>query len=408
MTLTLTIEKLVTGGRGLARTPEGVVIVRGGLPGERVRARVRRRKNHLEGEVLEILEPSPDRVDHPLPPGADLPLAYEAQLPVKQGFVREALARLAGLEATLEPIAPSPEPMGYRTAAQFALHPLGGLAYRVPGSHELVRAHTDPLLAPPLQEALSLLNTWPLANVVEVVLRGSLHEGRVQVGLIGGKARMFRTVAKGLVREGIAGVWWGALDPRGRFRGPVKHLAGAAHLLEAFGEVLASVDVVSFAQVNPRAAARLYQEAAALVHGGRRAVELYAGGGVLSFHLAAAFDEIVAVELSRAAIQKGQADARRLGLPNVRFHRGDARELVRFAPADLVAVDPPRAGLAPEVVRTLLEARPHQILYISCDPATWARDVKRLVAGGYRLRFARPYDFYPFTHHVEVLSLLVR
>ncbi|WP_353765464.1 TRAM domain-containing protein, partial [Oceanithermus sp.] len=199
MDLEAVIEKLVPGGLGLARTPEGVLLVRGALPGERVRVRAERKKNHLEGTVVEILEPSPDREDPGLPPGADLPMRYEAQLPVKEGFVRESLARVARLEAEVRPIRPSPAPLGYRTAVQFALHPLGGLAYRRPGSDELVRVHDDPLLAGPLREALKLLSGWPLVGLEEVALRGSLLTGEVQLGLVGGKARHFRKAAAGLV-----------------------------------------------------------------------------------------------------------------------------------------------------------------------------------------------------------------
>ncbi|WP_287372912.1 RsmD family RNA methyltransferase [Oceanithermus sp.] len=406
MDLEAVIEKLVPGGLGLARTPEGVLLVRGALPGERVRVRAERKKNHLEGTVVEILEPSPDREDPGLPPGADLPMRYEAQLPVKEGFVRESLARVARLEAEVRPIRPSPAPLGYRTAAQFALHPLGGLAYRRPGSDELVRVHDDPLLAGPLREALKLLSGWPLVGLEEVALRGSLLTGEVQLGLVGGKARHFRKAAAGLVEAGIAGVWWGAADPRGRFRGPTRFLAGMETLLERYGELEVQIDVVSFAQVNPRAAAGLYAEAAELAGSGGHALELYGGSGVLGFFLARNFARVTVTDLNRRSIEKGRADAARLGLENVRFARADAREAARFGPAELVAVDPPRSGLARETLAALLELKPQKIVYIACDPATWARDVARLAEHGYRLDFVRPYDFFPYTHHVEVLSYL--
>ncbi|MCS7069654.1 MAG: RNA methyltransferase, partial [Meiothermus sp.] len=114
------------------------------------------------------------------------------------------------------------------------------------------------------------------------------------------------------------------------------------------------------------------------------------------------------IEINRNAVKRGEADRNRLGVQNLVFKQDDARVLAKHLPADLVMVDPPRAGLSPEVLGALLEGQPAQILYISCDPATWARDVGRLVQAGYRLGFVRPYDFYPFTHHVEVLSLLMR
>jgi tRNA/tmRNA/rRNA uracil-C5-methylase (TrmA/RlmC/RlmD family) len=383
------------------------------MPGEVVEADLQKRKHHLEGQVTRVLEPHPARYHKPLPPSADLPLEYPAQLPLKQGFVQESLERIAKLSFAVSPIQPSPsygpqEGLYYRTAAQYALHPLGGLAYRQPQSNDLIRLTHDPLIALPLQPAFELLSDWPLSSLEEVVLRGSVYEQKVQVGFIGGQARFFKKTAQALVQEGLAGVVWAEVSPKGRFRGRIQHLAGETDLLEDFGGVLSSINVQSFAQVNPKAAGMLFQEAARLVAPGRKAVELYAGSGVLSLHLAPFFKEIVAIEINRGAVKRGEADRDRLGVQNLVFQQDDARVLAKHLPADLVVVDPPRAGLSPEVLAGLLEGRPAQILYLACDPATWARDVGRLVQAGYRLDFVRPYDFYPFTHHVEVLSLLSR
>lgn len=402
----LRIEKVVGGGLGLARTKGKVALVRGGLPGELVEADLTERKNHLEGRLTRLLEPHPKRYTAYLPPSADLPLEYPEQLSIKQGLVQEALERIGKLEFGLSPIRASPEVLHYRTAAQYALHPLGGLAYRQPRSQELVRVGEDPLIAAPLEQAFQLLSGWPLSNLEEVVLRGSLYENRVQVGFIGGEARFFKRTAQALVQEGLAGVVWAEASPKGRFRGKVQHLAGEAGLLEDFGGILSTVNVQSFAQVNPKAAGLMFQEAAQIAERGERALELYAGSGVLSLHLAHQLEHLTAVEISRDAVKRGEADAARLGVGNVEFKREDARIFAKFLPADLVMVDPPRAGISEEVLAGLLEHKPNRILYISCDPATWARDVGKLAQGGYQLTFARPYDFYPFTHHVEVLSLL--
>jgi tRNA/tmRNA/rRNA uracil-C5-methylase (TrmA/RlmC/RlmD family) len=403
----LSIEKLIPGGLALARTPHGVALVRGGLPGEVVEVVLERRKNHWEGEVTQVLEPHPQREEGPWPPSVDLPLAYEAQLPIKAGFVREALERIAKLEVGLEPIQPSPRSLGYRAAAQYAVMPGGGLAYRYPGTQRLLRIEHDPLLAPPLARAFERLKPLPLA-CFEVALRGSLREGKVLLGLIGGDPQRLQPLARDLLGSSpdVVGVTWAEEHPAGRFRGRVRALAGEGTLLEDFGGVVCSVSVQSFAQINPEAAGRMYLEAAQLAGEGRKAVELYAGSGVLGFHLARGFEEVLAVEISKDAVKRGEADRARLGVSNLRFHRGDAGELAKLGSADLVAVDPPRAGLSPQAMRALLEARPARLLYVSCDPATWARDVGHLAREGYRLQFVRPYDFYPYTHHVEVLSLL--
>jgi len=406
---TLVIEKLVPGGWGLARIPEGVALVRGALPGEEVIAELRKRKNHFEGEVVEVLKPSPDRVNLPLPPTADLPMRYEAQLEVKQGFVEESLKRVAKLEAPVHPIAPSPRELRYRTAAQYVYLPTGGLGYRLPGSREPVPVEEDLLVAEPVEEARKLLASWPLVNVEEVAIKGSLRENAALAALIGASPGKLKRAAAALVESGLAGVWWAAPDPRGRFRGRLVHLAGKAILMEDFGGVLAPVDPVSFSQVNPLAAGELYKEAASLAGQGERAVELYAGVGVLSLHLAPRFREVLAVEINARSVQMGEKNARKQGVENLKFVRDDAKNLEKFLPTDLVALDPPRAGLSKEMREALIQKGPEKLLYIACDPATWARDVGELVRkGNYELSFVRPYDFFPYTHHVEVLSLLTK
>jgi len=409
MRRTLVIEKLVPGGYGLARLPDGIALIKGALPGEEVVAELYKRKNHYEGKVIEIRKPSPDRVDLPFPPTADLPMRYEAQLKVKQGFVEESLERIAKLKASVQPIAPSPRELRYRTAAQYVYLPTGGLGYRLPGSHEPVRVEEDLLVAEPVEEARKLLASWPLVNVEEVAIKGSLKENAALAALIGASPGKLKRAAAALVESGLAGVWWAAPDPRGRFRGRLVHLTGKAILMEDFGGVLAPVDPVSFSQVNPLAAGELYKEAAALAGQGARAVELYAGVGVLSLHLAPRFNEVLAVEINARSVQIGEKNARKQGVQNVKFIRDDAKNLEKFLPADLVALDPPRAGLSKEMREALIQKGPKKLLYIACDPATWARDVGELVRkGGYELSFVRPYDFFPYTHHVEVLSFLTK
>jgi 23S rRNA (uracil1939-C5)-methyltransferase len=402
-TVVLEIERIVAGGFGLAHSPDGVVLVRGALPGERVTARPARKAGTLRAHAIEILEPHPARVGMPAP-GADLPLEYEDQLPVKHGLVTEALARIAKIDADVEPVVPSPRELGYRTAAQYAVA-AEGLGARALDSDKVVPLESDPLACAPIARAFEELSGKSLHGIDEVLFRASLHEDRVVAGFVGAQPKAAERLARGL--RHVAGAVWGAPDPNGRLRGKVSILEGSDRLLEDFGGVRATVTVQSFAQVNPLAAGALYRDAAAAAGTGARAIDLYAGSGVLGAHLRASYDDVVAVEISADAVKRGEADARRFGT-GVRFHRGDARAAARFFPADLVALDPPRAGASKDVIALLCDRAPARILYVSCDPTTWARDVGLLCAQGYRLRLARPYDFYPYTHHVEVLSVLER
>ena len=405
-TVELEIERIVPGGFGLARTADGVVFVRGALPGERVTARPREVSGVLRAFAIEILEPHPARASFELPPGADLPIAYEQQAAIKHGLVVDALTRIAKLDADIEPVRPSPVELGYRTAAQYVALEGGGLGARAIGSDRIVPLRGDALIAPPLVRAFEACGARDLAPATEVVFRGSLHEDRVVVGLLGDRTQRLERLARTLHGAGITGITWGETDARGRFRGRSKLLEGKATLLEDLGGILVSVSVDAFSQVNPLAASALFRDAADAAGGGTKALDLYAGSGIMGMHLARTFDEVVAVEISPDAVKQGRKDARRLGIENLTFDHADARTAARFFPADLVVVDPPRAGLSEGTVSLLVRQQPGRIIYISCDPSTWARDVGTLTASGYALTLARPYDFYPFTHHVEVLSVL--
>lgn len=407
-TVELEIERVVAGGFGLARTEDGVVLVRGALPGERVTARPRPVGGVLRAYAMDILDPNPARTQMELPPGADLPLEYEEQLPVKHGLVTEALTRIAKLTADVEPVVPSPAPLGYRTVAQYFVAPNGvGLGARAVDSDRAVALLADPLIAPPLARAFEACRSRQLVGMVEVVLRGSLHEDACIVGLIGStKNAVLTRMARHLTERGVASVTWGEPSERGRFRGRTRQLEGRADLLEDLGGILTSVNVGSFSQVNPLAAGALFVAAAAAAGSGTRALDLYAGSGILGMHLAKNFDEVIAIEIVPDAVRRGQADARRLGIDNLSFLRADARTAGPSFPADVVVVDPPRAGLSTKVVELLLTRRPARIVYVSCDPSTWARDVARFCADGYTLSRVQPFDLYPYTHHVEILSVL--
>src|SRR5690606_35454578 len=139
---------------------------------------------------------------------------------------------------------------------------------------------------------------------------------------------------------------------------------------------------------------------------GQTAVELFAGGGAIAMHLAPSFQRVLAYEVDRGAVERGKLDAGRLGIDNVELVRVDARRLELEPGPELFVVDPPRAGLADDLREKLARAVTGGLIYVSCDVATWARDVAALERRGLRLTRFVPYDFYPHTHHVELLSLL--
>ena len=407
MTEELQLERMVHGGVVLAHAADGrVALVRGGIPGERVRAQLAVVKGVLRGEVVEVIEPSPERVPAPAHPGLDYGhIAYARQLELKAEVVADALRRTVGSDVEVPPVRPSPRLWRYRATVQPALT-RSGLGYRRPGSHDVVVLDEDPTALEAVAKGWRsvLRRSVELAGVHEVVLRGN-EEGDVLAALISSvPERSLIEVAHTLVADGITGVSYAAYDPRGRFRSGSGRLAGARGIRQRYGDFDLSVNATSFAQPNPLAAAELYAALAGSVPGGAHALELFAGGGAIAFHLARRYASVTALELDRSAIARGKADAERLGIDNVRFVRADLRSAPSTLDADLVVVDPPRAGLSAELRGLLADSRASELVYVSCDVATWARDVADLESRGWRLRRFEPFDLYPHTHHIEVLA----
>lgn len=430
----LSIERQVHGGRGLARLPDGrVALVRGGIPGERVVAALEARKGVLLGEVIDVLESSPDRVAAPRHPGLDMAhVAYSRQLELKRQVVEDALSRATGERCSSPAVTRAPAQWGYRNAVQPAVGHGLGLGYRLPGTDQLVALDDDPSASGTVnvvwstllelgvgasregREAARDLSGGPAAGpmhrglprLAEVAIRAN-DEGEAVVALIGnGPSASALDFAHRLVERGVTGVSWAPFDPRGRFRGGSEKLTGKRIVLQRFGALELSVTATTFSQPNPAAAAELYAELKRWAGTGSAAVDLFAGGGPIAMNLAGSFQGVTAIEVDKGAVERGKRDAERMALRNVEFVRTDARRVSLEPGPELFVVDPPRAGLAAELRAQLAAAVTRRLIYVSCDVATWARDVADLQQRGLRLSRFTPYDFFPQTHHVEVLSLL--
>ncbi len=440
-TLDLIIDRPVHGGRCVAYPADAapsddpgaarrqVVLVAGALPAERVRARVDVRKGVAFGDVLEVLDASPDRVAAPGHPGLDLGhVAYARQLTWKAAVLEDALRRskvtVDHVEGGVAPVVPSPETWGYRNTVQPAVvdRPRGSgadgaepeplqtsLGYRLPGGHELVEVPRDPTANAACAAAWDVVRATRLPRgVVEVALRGN-DAGEALVSLIASSdARDALEAAHDLVRGGVHGVALSPHDPRGRFRGGAQRLAGARTVRQRFGDVEITLNATAFAQPNAAAAGGLFRDLVDWTPEAAHALDLYAGNGVIGMHLAPRVGRVTALEIDRGAVERGRADAARQGFTNVMHVRLDVRDLAVPDDVDLIVVDPPRAGLAAGTRAAIVASRARTLLYVSCDVATWTRDVADLTASGFRLDRLRPYDFQPHTHHLELASRLVR
>lgn len=418
-TTELSVERMVHGGNGLARMDDGrIALVTGAIPGERVVVELSSRKGVLLGTVTAVRTPSSDRVVTPVHPGLDYGhIGYVRQLELKREVVRDAVTRALKRELAVPPVRASPRQLGYRNAVQPAVGG-NGLGYRRPGSDEVVILESDPTAYASVNAAwLSLLQVDAARHygLREVAIRGN-DDGEALVALIGtGQAQRSLDLGHQLVGAGVAGVAFAPFDPRGRFRGGSERLAGARWLTQRYGDLDLTIGATSFAQPNPGAAGVLYRELVSWAEQGSHAFELFAGGGAIAMHLAKNFQEVTALEVDRSAVDRGRRDAARLGIANVTFTRADARAVSVPTGVDLIVVDPPRAGLAAELRDTVARALTgavtgsaarSRLLYVSCDVASWARDVADLESRGLELLRFEPFDFYPHTHHIEILSLL--
>ncbi len=383
-----TIERLVANGAGLARVEGRVLFVAGALPGDRVRARVvRSAKRHDEAVVEELLEPSPDRraprcAHFGACGGCALQhLAYPAQLAAKRAMTLDALRSIAGIVPAFEvEVVGSPE-YGWRARAEFQVVS-DGVARR-PGlfrvrSHEVEAIHECPVLVPELEAVVRELAAGTRA--------------------IPESARTFHLAA------GNAGSAVDYSDAKGAAIGSDVEIAQKIVGFEL------TLGARGFFQANRELLPTLVERATAGPHGDL-AFDLYAGSGLFSLPLARRFDFVMAVEEDAAAVERLRANALRAGRTGVQPHASDVTKwlgLARRLGPDFVLLDPPRTGAGPEVVEALAASGAAEIRYVSCDPATLARDLRGFLPRGYTLEGLTILDLFPQTLHIEVIASLKR
>ena len=389
----VTVEKLVYGGDGLARLDGRVVFAPFVLPGERIVVRPEQEKpGMVRARMVELLQPAPERAVAPCPVfgrcgGCHYQHApYEYQLDLKGAVLAEELRRLGKIEPPAEIAIVSAEPWAYRNRVQ--LHIANGrLGYREARSHKLCAIDACPIASPKLNEVIALLNgmlrdsRWPrFIRAIEIFT----DERQVQLNVV----ETDRPVARRFFdwcAETIPGLVDGPLDYDGRFR----------------------VSRNSFFQVNRFLLDLLVDRAIGGVRG-ESAIDVYAGVGLFSLALARRFGTVTAVESGSTAVRDLQFNAERAGIGNVLTAQQAAEEFFTRLeqPADLILLDPPRAGLGKVVVRRLTELLPREIVIVACDPATLARDLAGLAAAGYRIEEMTLLDLFPQTYHIETVVRL--
>ena len=403
-TYDIQLTALTYGGDAIGRLPDGrAVFVPFALPGERVRVRlVEEKRGHARAELLEVLEPAPGRI----PPRCAHFTAcggchyqhmdYPAQLAAKTAILKEQLERIGGLaDIPIREAVASPLPWNYRNHVQFHLTADGKLGYQAPRSSTVIPIRECHLPEAPLNALWPQLEVEALPGLERVGLRLGAGEELMLVlesSQPGAPEFTVEEVALSAVQLGPGG----ALV-----------LAGSeAIVVEVLGRPF-RVSAASFFQVNTAQAAAMVEHLlqALPLEPGMTVLDVYCGVGLFSAFLAPRVQRLVGIELSPEACEDFAVNLD--AFENVELYEAPAEQVlagVDFHP-DVIVVDPPRAGLGQATLDGLLRQEASHLAYISCDPATLARDAKRLVQGGYRLRQVTPFDLFPQTYHIESISL---
>jgi 23S rRNA (uracil1939-C5)-methyltransferase len=432
------IQGCTSEGQGVARIEGRAVFVKGALPGEKCRIRILKAgKTAVFARVEEMLEPSPNRVEPDCPHfgkcgGCDFRhAAYGEELRLKLGRVNDALQRIGGLDLRAGEILPAPAQDRYRAKAIFNIgtdregRPVTGF-YRA-RTHEVIPVEDCLLLPDEANRAAAGLRRWMGENRIpaydEETGRGLIRHLFVRSGMVcvvaAGVPKETESLI-GIMRDEVPrlkSLVWNVNRSRGNtvLAGEFRTLWGEGRVEVNLSGLRFRLSPLSFFQVNPPQAERLYAKALefAGLTGGERVADLYCGTGAIGLLAAGHAKEVIGVEVVADAVEDARETARENGVENISFLCGDAAEAAaRFAAEgmkpDVLFVDPPRKGLAPEVIGSIADMSPERVVYVSCDPATLARDLKLFQERGYHAEKAAAVDMFPRTRHVESVVALTR
>ena len=429
---------LAHGGAAVCRLNGFVVFAQGAVPGDRVIARLGKvKRSHAEARVTEVLEAGPTRIDpvasHPGAPWQIM--TYEAQLAAKQEAVEQAIRRLGGFEnVPVEQIVPAVSQWRYRNKLEFSFgeDESGQLTcgFHAPGRWDVVESLDTCMLGSERvdlvrERALAWCRAKGLGAYDRRTNEGYLRNLVIREGIRTEESQVRLVTSAGELddAEGFAA----AVDCEGVFHtriegvgettmgGDTDLISGDPHLHEEISGLTVSISPEAFFQTNTVMAEKLYGIAAeeAALRGHERVFDICSGIGTIGMALSPRAGEIWGLELIEPAVADAIANAESNGIRNASFFAGDVRkhmaELVEKAgKPDVLVVDPPRAGLSAKVVRRIAEAGAKRIVYVSCNPTTFAPNAAALAELGYDLLRVRPVDLFPQTPHVECVALLER
>lgn len=449
--VTLDIVDCGTNGEGIGKADGFTVFVKDAVIGDQVTAKIMKaKKNYGYGRLMEILKPSPDRVE-PICPSARQcggcqlqALSYEKQLAFKAEKVRGHLERIGGFsDLPMEPIIGMDDPFHYRNKAQFPVgknkegHIITG--FYAGRTHSIIENRDCALGVPENQEILNRVVSYMEKYHIEpydettgkglirhIFTRCGYYTGQLMVCMIiNGTSIPHQQELVDSLREipGMTSITLNVNKKRNNviLGDQMKLLWGQEYITDKIGDISYQISPLSFYQVNPQQTWKLYSKALeyADLHGEETVWDLYCGIGTISLFLAQKAKYVRGVEIVPAAIEDARRNARLNHIENAEFYVGKAEEILpdyyekyaqdhpgETARADVIVVDPPRKGCDETLLDTIVEMQPKKVVYVSCDSATLARDLKYLCERGYQVESVCPVDMFPMTVHVETCVLL--
>lgn len=430
-------------GQGIAKIEGCAVFVPNAIVGERCRIRIEKaQKTWAAGKILEILEKSPHRVNRECPVaklcgGCDFwHMDYAEETRLKADRVRQALNRIGGESLVEIPILSAPSCEHYRNKAQYPVSQKKGRAYAGffrAGTHQVVENSRCRILPPEMDRVkdavIDYVNQYRVTVYDETAHKGLLRHIYVRKGAVSGQILVCLSIngkqiphvpeliARLKTIDGFTTLVLSINQKRGNtiLGDEFITLYGPGYIEDTLCGLNFRLSARSFYQVNHHQAQRLYQAAIEQAEITKKdtVLDLYCGVGTITLSMAAAAGKVIGVEVIPQAVEDARENARRNGIENAEFFCGDAGQAAlelesKGVRADVAIVDPPRKGLNTDTIEALSRMSPRRIVYVSCDPATLARDVKLLKDRGYKLQNAMAADLFPRCAHVESIVCLTK
>lgn len=404
-------------GRGIGKVDGAVVFLDGGHIGDVVEVEItKKKKRFYEAHILRTLIKSALRAKNPCPYTdcggcAFLELSREAELAWKKKRIEDALARIGDEPTHVEDVLVRGGDSAYRNHMQFHVRDRKLCLYGKNG--ESVPVKRCMMQTDSGNRILFALTGQKFLDALSFVGIRTNRAGEVLLILVGDQPLREKTKTAAVafaVEHGVSGLYYSERkSKKGHYGERLTHIYGKAAITEELAGYRYGIAGTNFFQVNPEGAEAIIRGVADAVKGADTVVELYSGIGMITLPLHEEAKEVVGVEISADSVDYARKTAEANGVKNVRYIAGAAEDilprLVEEGPIDVIVCDPPRAGLHETVVKSIQEAAPASVIYVSCNPATLARDI-RLLGDAYRVEHVQPIDMFPRSAHVEAVVLM--